>query len=192
MTAPDAVARPLPTVRRSLALLVRHRRPAYLAAVAATLVNTVPDVARHLPVWDDPSLRAAVLVDVIGVLTALCAQLWVTGTVAGLPDDGRLRWAGAFRRGAGLAVAAVRHAPATVATGVLVGGAVSAAVTLPASAAALGLPQVLGPLDGPTAGAFAVATISDVVASALTLPFLAFVLVLAADRRGLRAAAVGQ
>jgi hypothetical protein len=40
--------------------------------------------------------------------------------------------------------------------------------------------RVLGPLDAPSAGAFTVATVSDVVASWVTLPFLALVLVLTA------------
>ncbi len=192
VTARDGTAHPMPTVRAALALLARHWRPAYLAAVAATLVNTVPDVGRQLLVWDDPSVAAAVLVDVVGFLTAVIAQLWVTGAVAGLPGDGRLRPAGALRRGTDLAWTAVRRAPGTVAAGAVLGGAVSALVTLPASIAALGLPQVLGPLDAPSAGAFAVAAVSDVVASALTLPFLALVLVLAAGRSGLRAAGAGQ
>jgi hypothetical protein len=42
---------------------------------------------------------------------------------------------------------------------------------------------VLGPLDSPGAGAFAVATASDLVASVVTLPFLALVLVIAASSR---------
>jgi hypothetical protein len=86
-------------------------------------------------------------------------------------------------------VRAVRSAPGTVAAGVVCGGAVSALLTLPASVAALGLHRVLGPLDDPSVGAFAVATVSDLVASAVTLPFLGLVLVLAgaADRgRGAR------
>lgn len=178
-----APARPLPTVRTALGLLRRHWRPAYLAAVAATLVNTVPDVGRQLLVWDDPRVWTAVLVDVVGFLTALVAQLWVTGAVAGLPEGGRLRVAGALRRGTGLAWAAVRTAPGTVATGVALGGAVSALLTVPASVAAIRLSSVLGPLVSPPAGGFAVAAISDVVASAVTLPFLALVLVLAGGRR---------
>jgi hypothetical protein len=60
---------------------------------------------------------------------------------------------------------------------------VSALLTVPASVAALGVDRVLGPLDSPGAGAFTVATLSDLVASAVTLPFLAVVLVLAAGRR---------
>jgi hypothetical protein len=63
---------------------------------------------------------------------------------------------------------------------VVLGGAVSALLTLPASVAALGLERVIGPLDAPSAGAFTIATVSDVVASAVTLPFLAVVLVLTA------------
>ena len=123
------------------------------------------------------------LVDAVGFLTALGAQLWVTGALAGLPEGGVVRGAGALRRGTGLAWTAVRRAPVTVAAGVVLGGAVSALLTVPASVAAIGLPRVLGPLDGPTTGGFALAAVSDVVASAVTLPFLALVLVLAGQRR---------
>ncbi|WP_181428920.1 hypothetical protein, partial [Modestobacter versicolor] len=95
---------PAPGVLRSaLHLLRRHWRAAYLASLAATLVNTVPDVLRQVLVWDDPRVAAAVAVDVVGFGTALVAQLWVTGAVAGLPDGGGLTPAGALRRGAGLA-----------------------------------------------------------------------------------------
>jgi hypothetical protein len=143
----------------------------------------VPDVVRQLLVRDDPEVSAAVLVDVVGFATGLLAQLWVTGAVAALPADGGLTPAGALRRGAGTAWRAVRAAPGAVALGVVLGGAVSALLTLPASVAALGLDGVLGPLGSPGAGAFTVAAGSDVVASAVTLPFLAVVLVLAAGRR---------
>jgi hypothetical protein len=74
----------------------------------------------------------------------------------------------------------VRTSPAAVLAGVVLGGAVSACLTLPPSIAALGLDGVLGPLDAPSAAAFTVATVSDVVASAVTLPFLALVLVVTA------------
>ena len=174
---------PLGTVRAALVVLRRHWRPAYLAALAATLVNTVPDVVRQLLVRDDPRLAAALLVDVVGFATGLVAQLWLTGALAALPDDGALAPAGALRRGAGLAWRAVRGAPGAVALGVVLGGGVSALLTLPASVAALGPDRVLGPLDSPGAGAFALATASDLVASAVTLPFLALVLVLAAGHR---------
>lgn len=183
MSVPGAPVRPLPTVRTALRLLRRHWRPAYLAAVVATLVNTVPDVGRQLLVWDDPRVSAALLVDVVGFLTAVVAQLWVTGALAALPEGGRSRVAGALRRGTGLAWTAVRRAPATVAAGVVLGGAVSAVLTVPASVAAIGLSSVLGPLDGPSPGGFAVAAVSDVVASVVTLPFLALVLVLAGQGR---------
>jgi hypothetical protein len=176
-------------LRTSLALLRRHWRSAYLVSLAATLVNTVPDVLRQVLVWDDPRGSAALLVDVLGFSTALVAQLWVTGALADLPGGGRPAPAGALRRGTAAAVRAVRSAPGTVAAGVVCGGAVSALLTLPASVAALGVHRVLGPLDDPSVGAFAVATVSDLVASAVTLPFLGLVLVLAgaADRgRGAR------
>jgi hypothetical protein len=183
VTAAGEPARPMQTVRSALTLLGRHWRPAYLAAIAATAVNTVLDVVRQLLVWDDARLSAALLVDAVGFLTGLLAQLWVTGAVAALPVDGPLRPGGALRRGADLAWAAVRSAPGTVAAGVLLGGAVSALLTVPASVVAIGLPRVVGPLDQPPAGGFAVAAVSDVVASVVTLPFLALVLVLAAGRR---------
>ncbi|MCV2487781.1 hypothetical protein OF117_00270 [Geodermatophilus sp. YIM 151500] len=181
MTGPVAV------VRAALRLLVRSPGPAFLAAGAAALVNAVPDVLRHLPVWSSPSLAAALAVDLVGFLTGLAAQLWVTGAVAALPDGGGLRPRGALGRGAGLAWRAVRTAPSAVAAGVVVGGGISALITVPVSVAALGAEHVLGPLDTPAAGAFAVATVSDVVATWGTLPILALVLVLAARAAGARA-----
>ena len=51
---------------------------------------------------------------------------------------------------------------------------------------------MLGPLDAPGVGAFTVATLSDLVASAVTLPFLALVLVLVATGRRLTAPSAGQ
>jgi hypothetical protein len=192
VTDPDGTPRPLPTAALALAMLRRHWRPAYLASVAATLVNTVPDVLRQVLVWDDPRFAAAVLVDAVGFLTGLLAQLWVTGALAALPAGGGVLPAGALRRGSGLAWRAVRTAPGTVLTGVVLGGAVSALLTVPASVAALGLHRVIGPLDSPAVGAFAVAAVSDVLASAATLPFLALVLVISAGRRGLTAGTGGQ
>lgn len=167
----------------AVGLLRRHPGPPYLAALVATLVNTVPDIGRQRLVWDDPSGWHALLVDVVGVLTAVVAQLWVTGAVAAVPATGRTSWTGALRRGTALAWTAVRTAPGTVLAGIVAGGAVSAVLTLPASIGALGLDRVLGPLDSPGVGAFAVAAVSDVVASTVTLPFLALVLVLVAARR---------
>ncbi len=176
MTGPASV------VRDALRLLGQHARTVYLASAAVTLVNTVPDVVRQVLVWDDPRIASAVLVDVIGFLTALAAQLWLTGAVSGLPAGRGLDPRGALRRGTALARRAAVRAPRTVLTGVVLGGGVSALVTIPASAAALGLGRVLGPLDDPPVGGFLVATVSDAVASWLTLPFLALVLVLAAGR----------
>lgn len=174
----------------ALALLRRHAGAAYLASGVATLANTVPDVVRKVLVWDDPSGLHALGVAVVGVLTALVAQLWVTGALAGLPSNGALRWRGALRRGTGLAWRAVRAAPGTVLAGVLAGGAVSALVTFPASVAALGWDRLFGPLDAPGVGAFTVAAVSDVLASWLTLPFLALVLVLVAAGSGAQAGSV--
>ena len=183
---------PLGTAREALGLLGRHARTAYAVALAATLVNTVPDVARQVLVWDDPRYPAAAAVDVLGFLTGLVAQLWVTGALTTLPSSGRPALRGALRRGAGCAWTAVRTAPATVLTGVVLGGAVSALLTLPPSIAALGLRRVIGPLDSPDVGAFTVAAVSDVVASAVTLPFLALVLVLVAGRSRLPHTTAGQ
>jgi hypothetical protein len=183
VSSPPAPPGAVDTARAALAVLRRHWRPAYLAALAATLVNAVPDVVRQVLVRDDPDVAAAVLVDVVGFTTGLLAQLWVTGALAALPAGGGLTPDGALRRGAGTAWRALRGAPATVALGVVLGGAVSALLTVPASVAALGPGGVLGPLGSPSAGAFAVATGSDVVASVVTLPFLAVVLVLAAGHR---------
>ncbi|MEH3079052.1 MAG: hypothetical protein PGN11_20735 [Quadrisphaera sp.] len=172
---------PAPSVLRSaLVLLGRRAGAAYAAAGLATAVNTVPDVLRQLAVWTSPSQSAAVVVDVIGFLTGLVAQVWVVGALAALPDGGPWRAAGALRRGVRLSATALRRGPFAVVAGVLTGGAVSAAVTLPASVAALGWRSVLGPLGDPPVGAFTVAAVSDVVASALTLPYLALVVVLVA------------
>jgi hypothetical protein len=186
------VTSPLATIREALQLLRRHARAAYLVALAATLVNTVPDVLRQVLVWDDPHLAAALAVDVVGFGTALVAQLWVTGALATLPAGERPVLSGALGRGTRLAVQAVRRAPGTVLAGVVLGGAVSALLTIPASVAALGFHQVLGPLDAPGVGAFAVAAVSDVVASVVTLPFLALVVVLVAGGNRLTAPAGGQ
>ncbi len=167
-------------VRQALDLLRRHAGRVYAASLAVTLVNTVPDVLRQLLVYRDPSRGHALLVDVVGFGTGLLAQLWLTGALTGLPGDGRVRPRGALRRGTATAVLAVRTRPAAVLTGGVLGGTVSALLTVPASVAALGVERVLGPLDAPSAGAFTVATVSDVVASWVTLPFLALVLVLTA------------
>ena len=168
------------TVREALALLRRHAGRVYAVALAVTLANAVPDVLRQLLVHRDPSVAHALLVDGVGFTTGLLAQLWLTGALTGLPGDGRVRPRGALSRGTATAVRAVRTSPATVLAGVVLGGAVSACLTVPASVAALGVDGVIGPLDAPSAAAFTVATLSDVVASWVTLPFLAVVLVLTA------------
>jgi hypothetical protein len=170
-------------VGAALRLLSGRAGPAYAAAAVATLVNTVPDVLRQVLVWDDPSRAHALLVDVVGFLTGLVAQLWVTGAVADLATGSRGTWREALPRGTALAWRAVRRSPTTVLAGVVVGGAVSAVLTLPASVAALGFGHVLGPLGAPPVGAFAVAAVSDVVASCATLPFLGLVLALVGGSR---------
>ncbi len=91
-------------------------------------MNTVPDVLRQLLVWDDPRVSVALLVDVVGFRTGLLAQLWVTGALSGPAVDGRPRFRGSLLRGTGLAWAAVRSAPATVAA---VSDVVASVVTLP-------------------------------------------------------------
>lgn len=150
-------------------------------------MNTVPDVARQVLVWSSPSAGAALAVDVVGVLTALVAQVWVVGALVPLVPRtplsggaGRAPWSGrgALGRGVRTSVTAVRAAPLTVLAGVVTGGAVSALVTLPVSVGALGWRSVVGPLGDPSVGAFTAAAVSDVVASALTLPYLALVVVL--------------
>lgn len=77
----------------------------------------MPDVARQVLVWADPSRAAAFAVDVVGVLTATVAQLWVTGVVVGLVRAGRVRWAGALARGTRTAWRALRRSPGTVLAG---------------------------------------------------------------------------
>ncbi|MFQ1002735.1 hypothetical protein [Modestobacter sp. SSW1-42] len=180
------------TLGEAFSLLRRHWRAAYLVALTAALVNLVPDVLRQVLVWDDPRVATALAVDVVGFGTGLLAQLWVTGALAGLPAGERPDRSGALGRGAQLAVRAVRRAPGTVLAGVVAGGAVSALLTVPASVAALGFDRVLGPLQSPGAGAFTVATVSDVVATAVTLPFLALVVVLVAGHSRLTTPAAGQ
>ena len=177
MPAPRAV------LAAALSLLRRHWRAVYLLSAAVTLVNTVPDVLRQVLVWDDPRLSAALGVDALGFGTGLLAQLWITGALAALPAGGGLTPRGAFRRGPALAWTALRRAPAAVLAGVVVGGGTSALVTLPASVAALGFDRLLGPLDAPRVEACAVAAASDAVATFLTLPVLALVLVIAARGR---------
>ena len=174
----------------ALRLLRRRAGAAYAAAALATAVNTVPDVLRQVLVWSSPSALAAFAVDVVGFLTALVAQVWVVGALVPLVvrdaagGGGAASWSGrgALRRGLRSSAAAVRAAPVTVLAGVVTGGAVSALVTLPASVVALGWRSVLGPLGDPSVGAFAVAAVSDVAASALTLPYLALVVVPVAAR----------
>ncbi|MGQ7295344.1 hypothetical protein [Quadrisphaera sp. KR29] len=185
---PGTTTRAASVLRTALAVLGRRAGPAYAAALLATAVNTVPDVLRQVAVWDSPSTAAALAVDVVGFLTGLVAQVWVVGALAALPAGSPWRAAGALRRGVRLSVTAVRRAPRAVVAGVVTGGAVSALVTLPASVAALGWRSVVGPLGDPPVGAFTVAALSDVVASALTLPYLALVVVVAAGGGTARAA----
>jgi hypothetical protein len=72
VTAPAGAPGTVGAVGTALTLLVRHWRGAYAAALAATLVNTVPDVVRQVLVWDDPRYASALLVDVVGFRCPRC------------------------------------------------------------------------------------------------------------------------
>ncbi len=131
--------------------------------VAATLLG-VPDLLRQLPVRDDPSYAHALLVDVVGVLSAGVVQVALIGMLAGLP------W---LSGGARLLLVAVRRSPGTVLAGLVAAGGVSALLTLVPSVLLLGLDQVLGPLQDPPLRDLLLAQVSDVVATALTAPYFA-------------------
>ena len=143
----------------------RALRPAHLLrGLAVALVLAVADLLRQLPVRDDPSRAAALLVDVVGVLSATVAQVALVGALAGLP------WlAGGVR----LLAAAVRARPGTVLAGLAVAGSVSALLTLLPSVLLLGYGQVLGPLQDPPLRDLVLAQASDVVATAVTAPWFA-------------------
>lgn len=138
---------------------------AYAIGLAAALLLAVPDLGRQLLVRDDPSRLHALVVDVVGVLSAAAVQLALVGLLSG-----RSRW---LRHGTGIVLDALRIRPWTLLLGLVAAGAVSAVLTLPASVAALGAAQVLGPLRDPSLGALLVAQASDVVATAVTAPWFA-------------------
>lgn len=145
--------------------LLGRRRSALLGGLAVALTLAPLDLGRQLLVRDDPSRLNALLVDVVGVLTAALAQVLLVGALAG-----EQRWLpGGWR----LVLAAVRRRPAALLAGLLLAGGVSAVLTLPVSVAALGLSQVVGPLDGPPLGSLLVAGASDLVATAVTAPYFA-------------------
>ena len=135
-----------------------------LVGLAAALLLAVPDLGRQLPVRDDPSRLHALLVDVVGVVTAGVVQVALIGLLAGLPP---------LRGGAALLRDAVRRRPGTVLAGLAAAGATSALITLVPSVLLLGYGQVLGPLQDPPLGHLVAAQASDVVATALTAAWFA-------------------
>ena len=147
---------------------------AYATALVAALLLAVPDLGRQLLVRDDPSRLHALLVDVVGVLSAAVVQLALVGLL-----NGRQRW---LRHGTGIVLDALRIRPGTLLLGLVAAGAVSAVLTLPVSVAALGAGQVLGPLRDPSLGALLVAQASDVVATAVTGAWFAVFAGLCAQR----------
>lgn len=135
-----------------------------LYGLTAALVLAVPDLLRQLPVRDDPSRLAALLVDVVGVLSAALVQVALIGMLAGLP------W---LVGGSRLLLGALRRRPGSVVAGLAASGAVSALLTLVPSVALLGYGQVLGPLEDPPLRDLLLAQLSDVVATAVTAPWFA-------------------
>ena len=135
-----------------------------LVGLAAALLLAVPDLGRQLPVRDDPSRLHALLVDVVGVVTAGVVQVALIGLLAGLPP---------LRGGAALLRQAVRRRPGAVLAGLAAAGATSALLTLVPSVLLLGYGQVLGPLQDPPLGHLVAAQASDVVATALTAAWFA-------------------
>jgi len=138
-----------------------------LAGVALALLLAPLDLARQLPVRDDPSRLAALLVDLAGVAVATIGQLGLVGVAAGA------RPAAWLPVGATHVGRALRAHPRALLAGLWAAGAVSACVTIPVSVAALGATQVLGPLQSPSTSALLVATAGDAVATALTAPYFA-------------------
>jgi len=133
--------------------------------LAAALLLAVPDLLRQLPVRADPSRLHALLVDVVGVLTATAVQVALIGLLAGRRP--------ALREGAALLAEALRRRPGTVLAGLVLAGLVSALLTLVPSVALLGFGQVLGPLQDPPLSDLLLAQLSDVVATALTATYFA-------------------
>ena len=139
--------------------------------LVAALLLAVPDLGRQLPVRDDPSRAAALLVDVLGVLSACAVQIALIGLLAGLPP---------LRGGLRLLAAALRRRPGDVVAGMAAAGATSALLTLVPSVLLLGYGQVLGPLADPPLWQLVAAQASDVVATAVTAPWFAVLVRLAA------------
>lgn len=147
--------------------LRRYTPAAFAVGLAGALLNAVPDLGRQLLVRDDPSRLHALLVDVIGVLTAAVLQVGLVGLLAGARPA---RW---LPEGLRLLLAALRRHPRPLLTGLVAAGTVSALLTLVPSVALLGFGQVLGPLRGPSVGTLLLAQLSDVVATAVTAPYFA-------------------
>lgn len=148
-------------------LLRGPHRQAYAVGLLASVLLAVPDLGRQLLVRDDPSRWHALLVDVVGVLSATLVQVALVGAVTGTPLR---RWLPA---GTARLLRVVRARPGLVLAGLAAAGAVSAVLTLPASVAVLGAGQVLGPLHGPALWRLVVAQLSDLVATAVTAPYFA-------------------
>lgn len=153
----------------------RALRPRDLrVGLVAALLLAVPDLARQLPVRDDPSRVAALLVDVVGVLSAGIVQVGLIGLLAGLALLGG---------GLALLLRAVRAHPGTVLAGLAAAGGVSALLTLVPSVLLLGYAQVLGPLRDPPLWQLVAAQASDVVATGITAPWFAVLVRLVAAPR---------
>lgn len=157
--------------RSLLAAGVRAGRRAYALALAGAVLLFVPDLGRQLLVRDDPSYPHALLVDVVGVVTAALVQVSLVGAVAGASPA---RW---LPGGTALVLRAVREDWRTVLAGLVAYGGVSALITVPVSVAALGVRQVIGPLHDPSVGALVVAGLSDLVGTALTAAWFASLVV---------------
>lgn len=154
-------------------------RRAYGAGLVGTLLLAVPDLTRQLPVRDDPSRLHALVVDVIGVACAAVLQIGLVGLVAGGPSR---RW---LPEGLRLVLGALRRAPGALIGSLVALGAVSALLTLVPSLLLLGR-QVLGPLHDPALGLLVAAQVSDVVATAVTAPAFALVVVQLYSTRSIR------
>ena len=150
--------------------LHRYTGRAFLVGLAASLLLAVPDLLRQLPVRDDDSLLRALLVDLVGLLSAAVVQVALIGVLNGGSSVGRL-------------LEAVRRSPGVVVAGLALAGAVSALLTLVPSVALLGYGQVLGPLQGPPLSDLLLAQASDVLATAVTAPWFALLVGVLSGRR---------
>lgn len=164
----------LPGVLLSALRAYAVRPGAFALGLAGALLLAVPDLLRQLPVRDGQGgLPAALLVDVVGVLTAAVVQLALVGLVNGT----------GARSGPGLVLAALRRRPGLVVAGLAAAGSVSALLTLLPSVALLGFGQVLGPLEGPPLSDLLLAQASDVLATAVTAPWFGLLVGLVVEER---------